>query len=118
MIPLDQQHRPTAWCELHRGAVAEALVSVPLVLKVALERCAPALIVAHNHPSGDPTPSREDDLLTRRIASACHLVGLRLLDHVVVGELDADPLRIGWWSYNARRAAALEPINFSFEVAP
>jgi len=41
--------------------------------------------VYHNHPSGDPSPSREDREFTRRLASAADLVGLRLLDHVVVG---------------------------------
>ncbi len=43
------------------------------------------MILYHNHPSGDPTPSREDREFTRRLAAACESVGVRLLDHIVVG---------------------------------
>ncbi len=51
----------------------------------ALKRNAAALIVAHNHPSGDASPSRQDVELTKRIRDAGAMLGLRLLDHVIVG---------------------------------
>ena len=71
--------------EIYRGTLDRAVVEPRELLKRALLSNAAALIVYHNHPSGDPTPSREDREFTRRLASAADLVGLRLLDHVVVG---------------------------------
>ena len=71
--------------EIYRGTLDRAVVEPRELLKRALLSNAAALIVYHNHPSGDPTPSREDREFTRRLASAADLVGLRLLDDVVVG---------------------------------
>lgn len=71
--------------EIYRGTLDRAVVEPRELLKRALLVNAAALIVYHNHPSGDPSPSREDREFTRRLASAADLVGLRLLDHVVVG---------------------------------
>lgn len=71
--------------EIYRGTLDRAVVEPRELLKRALLANAAALIVYHNHPSGDPSPSREDREFTRRLASAADLVGLRLLDHVVVG---------------------------------
>jgi len=71
--------------EIYRGTLDRAVVEPREILKRALLANAAALIVYHNHPSGDPSPSREDREFTRRLASAADLVGLRLLDHVVVG---------------------------------
>ncbi|MBQ2121135.1 MAG: hypothetical protein II199_01440, partial [Bacteroidaceae bacterium] len=47
---------------------------------------APNVILAHNHPSGNPQPSRQDDELTKRLNQACHAVQLRLLDHIIIGD--------------------------------
>jgi DNA repair protein RadC len=55
------------------------------ILKRALLANAAGVILYHNHPSGDPSPSREDREFTRRLAAAAESVGLRLLDHIVVG---------------------------------
>jgi DNA repair protein RadC len=71
--------------EIYRGTLDRAVVEPRELLKRALLSNAAALIVYHNHPSRDPSPSREDREFTRRLASAADLVGLRLLDHVVVG---------------------------------
>ncbi len=70
--------------EIYRGTLDRAVVEPRELLKRALLSNAAALIVYHNHPSGDPTPSREDREFTRRLASAAEAVGLRLLDHIVV----------------------------------
>ena len=56
------------------------------VAKRALELNASALILVHNHPSGDPTPSEADVAMTRQVELACHAVGVTLHDHVVVGQ--------------------------------
>jgi DNA repair protein RadC len=55
------------------------------VFKAAILANAAALICAHNHPSGDPTPSPEDRRITERLRSASEVVGISLLDHVVIG---------------------------------
>ena len=70
---------------IYQGTVSSAVVRVAEVVRPAVVRCAPFLIVAHNHPSGDPTPSPEDIVVTRRLAQACQLLDIELLDHVVIG---------------------------------
>ena len=55
------------------------------VLRAAVIENAPSIIVSHNHPSGDPTPSPEDVSITRDLAASAKLLGIDLLDHVVIG---------------------------------
>jgi len=71
--------------EIYRGTLDRAVVEPREILRRALIRRAAGVILYHNHPSGDPTPSREDRDFTRRLASASESVGIRLLDHIVVG---------------------------------
>jgi DNA repair protein RadC len=56
------------------------------VFRPALREAAAALVLVHNHPSGDPTPSREDREVTERLARAGEILGIRVLDHVIVAE--------------------------------
>lgn len=71
--------------EIYRGTLDRAVVEPREILRRALLGKAAAVILYHNHPSGDPTPSREDREFTRRLAAAAESVGVRLLDHIVVG---------------------------------
>jgi DNA repair protein RadC len=71
--------------EIYRGTLDRAVVEPREILKRALLARAAGLILYHNHPSGDPSPSREDREFTRRLAAAAEALGVRLLDHVVVG---------------------------------
>jgi DNA repair protein RadC len=71
--------------EIYRGTLDRAVVEPREILKRALLVNAAGVILYHNHPSGDPSPSREDREFTRRLAAAADSIGLRLLDHVVVG---------------------------------
>jgi DNA repair protein RadC len=71
--------------EIYRGTLDRAVVEPREILRRALLGKAAAVILYHNHPSGDPTPSREDREFTRRLAAAAEAVGVRLLDHIVVG---------------------------------
>ncbi len=82
---LDGQHRPTAHLCLLRGGVDWCRVDPGVVLAACLRRGAPALILVHNHPSGDPAPSAEDLRLTERMVRAAALVGVRIVDHLIVG---------------------------------
>ena len=73
-------------CEVHRGSAVAVEVSPADVLKTALIAGATGLIVAHNHPSGDPEPSADDLTLTSRLQRGAELIGLALLDHIIIGE--------------------------------
>ena len=67
------------------GTLSASLVHPREVLGPALREGAAALILVHNHPSGDPTPSREDLRLTRQLADGARLLDLRLHDHIIIG---------------------------------
>ncbi len=71
---------------LFRGTVTESLLSPREVLVQALRHHAVGIILAHNHPGGDPNPSPEDTAVTRRIQEACRLVGIRFVDHIIIGD--------------------------------
>ena len=68
------------------GSLTAALVHPREVFKAAILSNAAALILVHNHPSGDPTPSAEDRAITERLRQVGELVGIRVLDHVVIGD--------------------------------
>ena len=87
-LMLDNQHRLIEYKELFRGTIDSAQVSPREVVVEALESNAAAVILAHNHPSGDPTPSNADMKITSRLKSALVLVGIRVLDHIVIGGAD------------------------------
>ncbi len=70
---------------VYKGNVSSSLVRVAEVLSPAIRRNCPSLIMVHNHPSGDPSPSPDDVLVTRKVARAAEMVDLQLLDHVVIG---------------------------------
>ena len=68
------------------GILDSSLVHPREVFKDAIAASAAAIIVAHNHPSGDPTPSAEDRRITQRLAEAGQILGIELLDHVILGD--------------------------------
>ncbi|WP_252106988.1 MULTISPECIES: DNA repair protein RadC [unclassified Halomonas] len=82
---LDSQHRVIRFEELFRGTIDSASVYPREVLKAALAYNAAAVILVHNHPSGDPEPSDEDRRITVRLKQVLELMEIRLIDHVVVG---------------------------------
>jgi DNA repair protein RadC len=82
---LDVRNRLLAERELYRGTLSRAAVEPRRVLQEGLLLGAAGCVVFHNHPSGDPTPSGEDLAFTRRLAEAGEIVGVRLVDHLVLG---------------------------------
>ena len=86
ILLLDVKNQFVGHHVVSRGGITESTVDVRLVLRQALLIGAPNIILAHNHPSGNPYPSRQDDELTKRLQSACHAVSLRLLDHIIIGD--------------------------------
>lgn len=85
LLMLDSKHRVLAFNELFRGTLDSASVYPREVVKLCLEHNAAAVILVHNHPSGDPEPSHADRLLTHKLQAALRLVDIRTLDHIVVG---------------------------------
>lgn len=85
LLALDVRHRLKKEAVVSVGCLTSSLVHPREVFQEAVVARAAALILFHNHPSGDPEPSAEDIALTRRLASAGTLMGIEILDHVILG---------------------------------
>jgi DNA repair protein RadC len=85
ILILDTKYRVVRDAVVSRGTLDASIVHPRDVFRLALDQAASAVIFVHNHPSGDPTPSKEDRALTRRLAEAGQLLGIRVLDHVIIG---------------------------------
>lgn len=84
-VLLDARHRILGLRVISTGGLLGAPVHPRDVFAPAVREGAASMVVAHNHPSGDPTPSPEDHAVTDRLREAAELIGIRLLDHLVVG---------------------------------
>ena len=82
---LDQKNRAIAIHEISTGTLTQSHVHPREAFRPALLLPCAAVIFAHNHPSGDPTPSRDDSQITERLVEAGRILGIRVLDHVIVG---------------------------------
>ena len=71
---------------MHEGTLDNVAVYPRRIIEGALSRHASGLILVHNHPSGNPLPSKEDKILTREIADAAFALDIRVLDHLIVGK--------------------------------
>ena len=83
--------------EIFRGSINECIAHPREIFRPALLHSAYALIVVHNHPSGDPTPSSSDQRLTTRLREAAELLQIRLIDHIILGSGDGG--RQPWFSF-------------------
>lgn len=86
VILLDTRNHVLDIVEVYQGSVNSSQVRVGEIFKAAVRRGAPALIVIHNHPSGDPTPSPDDVAVTRAFVQAGKLLDVDVLDHLVIGQ--------------------------------
>lgn len=86
VLCLDTKNQPTAINVCHIGSLNASIVHPREVLKPAIISNAASIIVAHNHPSNDPTPSREDVEVTKRLVEAGKIIGIDVLDHLIVCE--------------------------------
>lgn len=85
VLLLDTRNRVQHVETIYRGSVNSSQVRVAEIFKAAIRRNASNLIVIHNHPSGDPTPSPDDVAITRAILQAGELLDVKLIDHIIVG---------------------------------
>lgn len=86
VMMLDNQHQLIELKELFFGTIDAASVYPREVVKAVLEVNAAAVILAHNHPSGEPEPSQADKSITKKLVDALALIDVRVLDHIVVGK--------------------------------
>ena len=100
VLLLDQKHRVQRRVEVSRGTLNGATVRVAELFKDAIKDQAAAIVLVHNHPSGDPSPSHEDVILTERAVQIGDELDIEVLDHVVIGK----PLATqeGWISLRER----------------
>jgi DNA repair protein RadC len=88
VVVLDSQSKPRVAMEVTRGLLSTSLVHPREVFRLAVLYGAAGIVVAHNHPSGDPTPSAEDRTVTRQLQEAGRLLDIPLYDHVIIGAGD------------------------------
>lgn len=86
IVTLDTQLGPIRTHHITTGTLDASLVHPREVFRAAIRDSASAILLVHNHPSGDPTPSREDRAVTDRLSQAGELIGIRVLDHIVVAK--------------------------------
>src|SRR6266849_3817732 len=86
VLLLDGKNQVLGFNVVSIGSLTAALVHAREVFKPAILGNAAAIILVHNHPSGDPEPSAEDEAITARLRQAGELLGIRVLDHVVIGD--------------------------------
>jgi DNA repair protein RadC len=86
VILLDAKHAIMRDATVSEGSLTLSIVHPREVFTFAVKESAAAVIFLHNHPSGDPTPSQEDRVLTARLVSAGEVLGIRVLDHLVIGD--------------------------------
>lgn len=85
MLLLNTRARLIGECNVSKGTVNSTVVSPRELFVEALQKNAVSIVLLHNHPSGDVTPSKEDVLITKRVSDVGQLIGIELLDHIIIG---------------------------------
>jgi DNA repair protein RadC len=98
-VYLDRKNHPLGRHLITLGTVDSTLVAPREVFRGAILASASALVVAHNHPSGDPAPSQADIRVTRVLREAAKILEIELMDHVIVGDAKSDPQARGYFSF-------------------
>ena len=86
VLHLDARHAPTGLDTVSIGTLSASLAHPREVFKAAILASAGAILLAHNHPSGDVTPSKDDADLTRRMVEAGRIIGIEVIDHIIIGD--------------------------------
>jgi len=85
LLAMNNKNRVNGFKVISTGSLTASLVHPREVWRAALHLCAAAVLFVHNHPSGEPAPSQEDIEITRRLKETADVLGIRVLDHVVLG---------------------------------
>jgi DNA repair protein RadC len=100
VLSLNRKNRLLKLDEVTTGTATSSVVHPRETFRTAIANGAAAIIVAHNHPSGDPAPSSADFQVTRRLYESSKVLDIDLLDHVILGNPASDPQEIGYYSFN------------------
>ncbi len=99
ILCLNRKNKLLRMATITTGTANSSLVHPREVYREAIRHGASAIIAIHNHPSGDPQPSRADIQVTRQLKQAAAIIGIDLLDHVVIGSCNEDPCGRGFYSF-------------------
>lgn len=86
VLALDARNRALAWTLNAKGTETACAISIPSIFRFLILSGGTSFIIAHNHPSGEASPSGEDIALTKRIEEGAKILGFRLLDHLIIGD--------------------------------
>ncbi len=100
VICLNRKNHPIFRAMVTLGSATNSIVNPPEIFRIAILASATAMIVSHNHPSGDPAPSAADIKVTRTLKECGSLMNIELLDHVICGDSISDPQGRGYYSFN------------------
>lgn len=89
VLLLNNSNKIIGFTTISEGGLTSTIVDVRVILQTALVSNASAIILTHNHPSGNTHPSCQDDNLTKKIKAACEIMDIRLLDHIIVTPYDS-----------------------------
>ena len=89
VLLLNNANKIIGYTTISEGGLTSTIVDVRVIMQTALVSNASAIILTHNHPSGNPRPSSQDDSLTKKIKAACEIMDIRLLDHIIVTPYDS-----------------------------
>jgi DNA repair protein RadC len=98
-VYLNRRNRPLGRHMISLGTLSSTPAEPCEVFRGAILAGSAAMIVAHNHPSGDPTPSQADSNVTRKLGEGSKILDIQLLDHVIVGTKEGDPQGKGYFSF-------------------
>lgn len=99
VLLLDRKNRLKSWNLVSLGSQTAAIAHPREVFRAACIAAACAVVCIHNHPSGDPSPSAADIKVTRQMREAGATLGIQVLDHVVIGTRENDPMGQGYYSF-------------------
>ena len=88
LVLMNQSYKHIDTIRLSHGGITETAVDVRVIMKHAIQQNATIIAIAHNHPSGNTHPSRDDEMLTKRIADACRTMRIHFCDHIIVTDGD------------------------------
>lgn len=100
VLCLDRKNRLLKRIEVTKGTATNCLAHPREVFREAIRHSATAIVAVHNHPSGDPAPSRADIQVTRQLRESAKIVGIELMDHIIVGNKARDPEGLGYYSFH------------------
>lgn len=89
VLLLNNANKIIGYTTISDGGLTSTIVDVRVIIQTALVCNATSIIITHNHPSGNPHPSGQDDSLAKKIKAACELMDIRLLDHIIVTPYDS-----------------------------